>query len=173
MTLANKITVLRILAIPTFVILLLDHHLGWARLIFSLSVASDALDGGLARLRGERTPLGAFLDPLADKLLLISTYVAFTKLGAVPVWVFITILSRDMVVVLGWAVVFILTGNSKIAPRPLGKVTTALQMAVGVAILFSVPASWYRPALYMMIAVTLISTFDYIWIGNKRLGELG
>ena len=173
MTLANKITVLRILAIPTFVILLFDRHIEWARLIFTLSVISDALDGTIARLRGERTVLGSFLDPLADKLLLVSTYVAFTALREIPIWVLILILSRDMVVILGWAVVFILTGNSKIEPRPLGKATTALQMAVGIAMLFHFPQSLYQAGLYAMVAATVLSTAEYIWIGNQRLGQFG
>src|SRR3989338_4153434 len=130
MTLANKITVLRIIAIPIFIIVLLQGHMTWARVIFILSVFSDALDGALARIRGERTPLGSFLDPLADKLLLMATFIAYTYLGWIPVWIFIAVLSRDLLIIMGWAVVYILTGNSKIQPRPLGKLTTALQMAV-------------------------------------------
>lgn len=172
MTLASKITVLRIMAIPLFVIALLEHRLGWARLIFVLSVFSDALDGAIARLRGERTALGSFLDPLADKLLLLATYVAFSTLGWIPVWVFIAVLSRDLLIVLGWTVVYILTGNSKIQPRPLGKLTTALQMTVAVGKLFDVPAPLYHACLYAMVAATLLSVGDYVWIGNKRLGAI-
>ena len=173
MTLANKITVLRIIAIPIFIIAFLEQHIGWARGIFVVSVLSDALDGALARIRGERTPLGSFLDPLADKLLLVATYIAFTATGVMPVWIFITVLSRDMLIVLGWAVVYILTGNSKIQPRPLGKVTTALQMSVAVVKLFAFPAALYHGLLYAMIAATILSACDYIWIGNKRLGTVG
>src|SRR6202163_1184064 len=128
MTLANKITVLRIIAIPILIIALLEHQLGWARAIFILSILSDALDGTIARIRGERTPLGSFLDPMADKLLLLGTFIAYTYLGWIPVWIFITVISRDLIIILGWTVVYILTGNSKIEPRLLGKFTTALQM---------------------------------------------
>jgi CDP-diacylglycerol--glycerol-3-phosphate 3-phosphatidyltransferase len=105
MTLANKITVLRILAIPLLVIALIENSLNWARLIFSLSIFSDALDGAIARIRKERSALGSFLDPLADKLLLLATFMAFTYLGWVPVWVFVTIVSRDLLIILGWSVV--------------------------------------------------------------------
>ena len=170
MTLANKMTVLRMIAIPLFIIALLEQYLFWARLIFVLSVVSDALDGAVARIRGERTRLGTFLDPIADKLLLVSTFITFTAMGAMPVWVFITVLSRDMLIVLGWLIVFILTGNSKIQPRPLGKVTTALQMAVGTAKLFDFTPQLYHALLHSMIAVTIISACDYVWVGNKRLG---
>ncbi len=172
MTLANKITVLRIIAIPVFIIALLEHHLISARVLFVLSVLTDALDGTLARIRGERTPLGSFLDPLADKLLLMATFIAFTYLGTIPVWVFIAVLSRDMLIVLGWSVVYILTGNPKIQPRPSGKVTTALQMAVGVAKLFDFPDPLYHGFLYAMIAATILSACDYVWVGNKRLGAI-
>jgi cardiolipin synthase (CMP-forming) len=172
MTLASKITVLRIVSIPFFVVALLDHHLVWAQIIFSLSVFSDALDGAIARMRGERTPLGAFLDPLADKLLLVVTYIVFSNLGWIPLWVFVAVISRDLLIILGWTVVYILTHNSKIEPRPLGKVTTALQMAVAIARLFDLAAPYYSMLLYLMIAATLLSAGDYVWIGNKRLGEL-
>jgi cardiolipin synthase len=172
MTLASKITVLRILAIPFFVLAILQGHPGWAKLIFSLSVFSDALDGGIARLRGERTPLGAFLDPLADKLLLVVTFITFSYLAWIPLWVFVAVLSRDLLIILGWTVVYILTGNKKIEPRPLGKTTTALQMAVAVARLFSLTNPMYSWLLYAMMAATLLSAADYIWIGNKRLGAI-
>jgi cardiolipin synthase len=172
MTLANKITVGRIVAIPVLIIALLEHQLEWARAFFILSIFSDALDGTLARIRGERTPLGTFLDPMADKLLLVATFVAYTYLGWIPVWIFIAVLSRDLLIILGWSVVFILTGNSKIEPRYLGKVTTALQMAVALAKLVSIPPDLYRALLYAMITATILSAFDYIWLGNKRLGAV-
>jgi cardiolipin synthase len=172
MTLASKITVLRILAIPFFVLAVLGGHIALSQIIFSLSVFSDALDGGIARVRGERTPLGAFLDPLADKLLLVVTYVTFSYLHWIPLWVFVAVISRDLLIVLGWTVVYILTGNAKIAPRPLGKITTALQMAFAVARLFSVPNPYYTWLLDAMIVTTLLSAADYVWIGNKRLGAL-
>jgi len=172
MTLASKITVLRIVAIPFFVLSILEGHTHWAQGIFCASVLSDALDGGIARLRGERTPLGAFLDPLADKLLLVITYVTFSYLNWIPLWVFVAVISRDLLVVLGWTVVYILTTNKKIEPRPLGKMTTALQMALAVGRLFNLGNPWYSWLLYAMITVTVLSGADYVWVGNKRLGAI-
>ena len=173
MTLASKITVLRIIAIPFFAIALIEHHLVYAQIIFCLSVFSDALDGTIARLRGERTPLGAFLDPLADKLLLVVSYIIFSSLNWIPLWVFVAVISRDLLIILGWSVVYILTGNSKIQPRPLGKITTALQMAVAAGRLFSVVGPHLNEwLLYAMISATVLSAADYVWIGNKRLGAL-
>jgi cardiolipin synthase len=172
MTLASKITVLRIIAIPFLVLALQEGHIAWAQFLFCFSVFSDALDGTIARWRGERTPLGAFLDPLADKLLLLVTYITFGYLKWIPLWVFVAVISRDLLIILGWTVVYILTTNSKIQPRPLGKVTTALQMALAMAKLFHMADPFYSWLLYSMIAATLLSAADYVWIGNKRLGAL-
>src|SRR5215213_3018528 len=116
MTVANKITVLRIISIPVFVILLIEGQMVWARTLFVLMVLSDALDGALARMRRERTPLGGFLDPLADKLLLLATFIAYTYLGWIPVWILVAVLSRDLLILMGWSIVFLLTGNKKIEP---------------------------------------------------------
>jgi cardiolipin synthase len=172
LTLASKITVLRIIAIPLFVIALIEGHLDAARILFILSVFSDALDGMLARVRGERTPLGSFLDPLADKLLLVVTFVAYTYLHWIPVWIFIAVVSRDLLILMGWTIVYILTGNSKIQPRILGKITTALQMAVCLSKLINLADPLYHAVLYTMIASTILSAIDYVWIGNKRLGAV-
>jgi cardiolipin synthase len=172
MTLASKITVLRIIAIPFLAIALIEHQLIYAQIIFCLSVFSDALDGAIARLRGERTPLGAFLDPLADKLLLVVSYIIFSYMNWIPLWVFVAVVSRDLLIILGWSVVYILTGNSKIEPRPLGKITTVLQMAVAAARLFSIGGQFYHVLLAAMVGATIVSAGDYVWIGNKRLGAL-
>lgn len=172
MTLANKITVGRIITVPLFVIALVEGATSMAQTLFVLCVASDALDGAIARFRGERTALGSFLDPMADKLLLVASFIAFTAMKQIPLWVFIVVLSRDLLVVLGWAVVYILTQNAKVEPRPLGKLTTALQMAVAVLLLFDAPIALYKWTLHTMIAVTIVSTLEYIWMGNRRLSSL-
>ncbi|MBI3291893.1 MAG: CDP-diacylglycerol--glycerol-3-phosphate 3-phosphatidyltransferase [Elusimicrobia bacterium] len=172
MTLANKITVLRVIAVPLLVIALLHHHDGWARLIFCLSIASDALDGSLARWRGERTPLGSFLDPLADKLLLVATFLVLTFQGHVPLWIFVVLFSRDLLIALGWTIIYILTSNAKVQPRFLGKMTTILQMVAAVALLFRLPPLWSAGLLHLMVAVSIISLLDYIYLGNRRLSHL-
>src|SRR4051812_48500483 len=101
MTLANKITVGRIITVPLFVIALTEGAIHTAQALFLLCMLSDALDGAIARIRGERTPLGTFLDPLADKLLLVAAYITFTALRQIPIWVFITVISRDFLIIMG------------------------------------------------------------------------
>lgn len=172
MTLANKITVLRMIAVPLLVITLLHHYAGWARLIFCLSIASDALDGSLARWRGERTPLGSFLDPMADKLLLVATFLVLTFQGRVPLWIFVVLFSRDLLIALGWVIIYILTNNAKVQPRLLGKLTTMSQMAVVLALLFGLPHPWSSWLLDLMVVVSIISLLDYIYLGNHRLSHL-
>jgi phosphatidylglycerophosphate synthase len=90
-----------------------------------------------------------------------------------PVWVFVTIFSRDLMIVLGWSVIFILTGSSAVQPRPLGKATTASQMATALAIILNFPPLAEQIFLWTTIVLTVVSTFDYIRIGEKRLGEWG
>lgn len=170
MTLANKITVGRIILIPVIVIALLE---GMNKLVYSLLflfMISDFLDGLAARKRGERTKLGAFLDPMADKLLLTAVYISLVHLGDVPMWVFVVIFSRDLLIVLGWTVIYILTGSNEVEPRPLGKAATAAQMAAALACVtdFLTPAA--APLVRIAVAVTIASAVDYIIVAEKKLG---
>ena len=174
MTLANRITILRIALIPVFVILYLQriHYPAlnnWALAVFAFAIFTDLLDGMAARMRREKTPLGTFLDPLADKLLLTVSFILFTYTNQIPLWVFVVIFSRDLIIVLGWTIIYILTYSSNIEPRPLGKTSTFLQMSGAIAILFPVPdlvALWLVRAA---VLVTVASAIDYMWIGSKRL----
>ncbi len=171
MTLPNKITVARIIMVPMIVIGLLEGATTWVYTLLGLCIISDFLDGLLARRRGERTKLGAFLDPMADKLLLISVFMTLAFLRHVPMWIFVVILSRDVFIVIGWSVIYILTGSNAVEPRPLGKFTTALQMITALACIL--PLSFYtitRPMLFACVVFTVASTIDYIITGEKKLG---
>ena len=139
MTLANKITILRMLLIPVIVIGLLEGHTTWVYILLAFSMLTDLLDGIVARRRGERTRLGAFLDPMADKILLTAVFLTLTFLKRIDMWVFVVFFSRDLMIVLGWAVIFILSGSSTIQPRPLGKSTTAVQMSTALAVMLPFP----------------------------------
>jgi len=121
LTLANQITILRIFFIPVIVICLLEGYQTAVIILLSLSILTDLLDGLAARLRGERTRLGAFLDPLADKLLLSAVFLTLTYLGLLEIWIFVVIFSRDLLIVLGWGIIYILTGSSTITPPRTGK----------------------------------------------------
>ena len=174
MTLANRITLSRILLIPVFGILFLEQGNDPLKnkimlAVFSLAILTDVLDGLIARIRKEKTPLGTFLDPLADKLLLTASFVLLTYRGDIPLWVFVIVFSRDLIIVLGWTIVYILTSSSNITPRASGKITTFLQMSAVIALLFPVPTPFANWIVRIMILATVVSAIDYILLGSRNL----
>jgi cardiolipin synthase (CMP-forming) len=172
MTLANRITILRILLIPVFIITLIEGYYPWPVLIFSFSCITDALDGFVARYRKQITPLGSFLDPMADKFLMFSSYLLCSYLKIIPTWVFVVILSRDLLIVLGWAIIYFITGSTEIKPRLLGKLTAIIQMfTMWVILLGIVPQMYITGLLYLTILITSLSGFDYIYIGSRKLNR--
>lgn len=173
LTLANKITIGRILLIPVIVITLLHHLRDWVAVLLILSMVTDFLDGMTARLRGERTKLGAFLDPMADKLLMTAVYMTLTGMGILETWIFVVIFSRDLLIVLGWVVIYILTGSSAINPRKLGKVTTFVQMVTALTFIWRIPLDFQQVLIWLTIGLTIGSAIDYIVVGQRRLGEWG
>ena len=174
MTLANRITLLRIALIPVFVILFLEQRddpmiKKWMLAVYAFAIFTDVLDGLAARMRGEKTPLGTFLDPLADKLLVTASFILLTYRGDIALWAFVVVFSRDLIIVLGWTIVYILTSSSKIEPRSLGKATTFMQMSACIALLFPVPVEIAVWIVRGMILVTALSALDYMWVGSKSL----
>ncbi len=181
MTLANKITILRIILIPLFIISLLQRW-GWTVFIYIPIMASDCADGLIARLRNERTPLGAFLDPLADRLLLIFTFLTLSYQQLIPRWILVLVLSRDFLVILGWFLIFITTDRKDVTPRLSGKIAVILQMLLVLVTLtsphyatetFSSTLKWdiFRIFLYLTSAATIISIIDYTIYGIKKLSK--
>ncbi|MBI2459948.1 MAG: CDP-alcohol phosphatidyltransferase family protein, partial [Candidatus Rokubacteria bacterium] len=129
MGLANWLTIVRIVLIPVFVILLVEDRVGIALAVFCLAGLTDALDGYIARTRGKATRLGAFLDPVADKLLLSASFITLTYKfpHLLPFWLTAVVISRDLLLMLGAALVHMSGGQIQPAPTLLGKATTALQ----------------------------------------------
>jgi cardiolipin synthase (CMP-forming) len=122
LTLPNLITLLRIGAIPLFLILLTDKQYTEAMIVFAVAAATDSLDGAIARLTNSRTTLGSYIDPLADKLLLVSSFLILTYLGFIPHWLAILVISRDVIILVGFLVLFMITGRSiVIRPTFVGK----------------------------------------------------
>lgn len=128
MGLANWLTILRIVLIPVFVLLLVYRRPGVALLVFFLAALTDMLDGYVARHRGSQSRLGAFLDPLADKLLLTASFITLTQLWLLPAWITIVVISRDVILVVGALLIHMLGG--RIHPRPTwaGKAATFFQI---------------------------------------------
>jgi len=169
MGLANWLTIVRILLIPVFVTLLVYRHVALALGTFVLAGVTDMLDGYIARTRGSKTRLGAFLDPLADKLLLTASFVTLTyKFPRVlPFWLTAIVVSRDVLLVLVAVLIMLTGGQLHPAPTLLGKTSTIVQMVtVGVALLVVaglVPLWPLKPGLVgLAAALTVVSGLQYL-----------
>jgi cardiolipin synthase (CMP-forming) len=171
MTLANKITLLRIFLIPVFIVLLLQGHHPWPAIIFTFTIVTDALDGFIARWKKQKTALGSFLDPLADKLLMVSSFLTLAYLKVIPLWIFVVTMSRDLIIVLGWVLMYFIMHTTEIKPRLLGKITAIVQMLTTWFILVGVQDAWKERLLLLTVLVTCLSGVDYMIAGSKKMGK--
>jgi cardiolipin synthase len=173
MGLANWLTLLRILLIPVFVTLLVYGRPMLAFAVFCLASFTDLLDGYIARHGGRPTRLGAFLDPLADKLLLTSAFVTLTYLKVIPFWITAVVVSRDLILSAGVLVIHVSGGTVQPAPTWLGKLTTVFQMGtVLAAMLFSfyvVTPAVPRVVAWVTVTLTIGSGLQYLIQGLKQL----
>jgi cardiolipin synthase len=180
LTPANQLTLLRMLLIPAFVILVVYGMLGWALAVFVTAGITDGLDGLIARWSGQKTSLGAWLDPMADKLLLVTTFVVLTlpNLGLenrLPIWLTVLIISRDVVIVLTVAIVNLAIGPRTFRPSTFGKIATATYiMTAVVAMLFNYLR--YHSAVvdffvYASLTITLVSSLHYIWHAARIINQ--
>jgi len=179
LTAANQLTILRMLLIPAFVILLLYGYQGWALVTFGVAGLTDLLDGLIARMSGEKTTLGAWLDPMADKLLLVTMFIVLTLPGIgsanqLPVWFTILVISRDIAIVATVAVVNLAIGHRTFRPSIFGKIATATYIMTGVVTLYynylgqkTVVVSAF---IYGSLAITLVSAFHYL-LQVVRMGK--
>ena len=179
LTLANQLTILRILIVPLFVILVVYGMLGAALLSFVVAGVTDALDGLIARRAGQRTSLGAWLDPMADKLLLVTMFIMLTlpDIGGpnrLPLWFTVLVISRDIAIVATVAVVNLAVGPRTFRPSIYGKIATALYIVTGVAALYfnylEQPSLVVQALIYASLAITFISAGHYA-VQVARMGH--
>ncbi len=174
MNLPNYITLLRVILIPFFINFMIYGYYREALLVFIAACITDALDGLIARLTRQKTELGAFLDPMADKLLILSAFVTLVLLGKLPVWLVIIVISRDAILTMGSIIIYFTTRSLKIEPSFIGKATTVMQLFVVTAslILMSYPfETTFMPVLQgVTAAVTLGSGVQYVLRGVKLVG---
>jgi cardiolipin synthase len=173
MGLANWLTVVRIVLIPVFVTLLVYRRVTAALVIFCLASLTDTLDGYIARTRGRRTRLGAFLDPMADKLLLTASFVTLTYLKVLPFWITAVVLSRDLLLFLGAALIHLAGGQVHPSPTFLGKVTTVLQMGTVLSVIlsryFHLTSLVSAGFIWATAVLTTASGIQYLYQGSKLL----
>lgn len=194
MTTANKITVVRILMIPAFVTMAIYYGesikrgapLEWQRYaaitIFILAAVSDGLDGYVARRYNQRSTLGVYLDPIADKGLLLSGIITLSisnwsesapEYGRFPAWFPVLVISRDVVILVGTMILYLLNGKVHVKPKWTGKVATVLQM---IAIGWVMLQLRFIPLFYVVVVAglfTLISGIVYVTDGVRQLQAEG
>lgn len=184
MTTANKVTIFRILLIPFFVVEVLyymkngeEAHRWMAVAAFAVAAICDGVDGFIARRFNQRSELGAILDPLADKLLLVSGVVLFSldnpHFGNIPLWLTGTITGRDLVILIGMVVIQMTVGRVKVKPHVLGKIATVLQMVCVVWLLFKWEQHggdrWFFFIALAAAVCTGISGLLYVFDGVRQL----
>lgn len=174
----NIITVFRFLLVPPLVLLLLQEQFGLALLIFGVAGFSDGLDGFLAKRFNWASRLGALMDPLADKLLLVSSFITLGWLQRIPLWLVCVVILRDLVIVGGALVYNFRIERLEAAPSMVSKLNTVTQIVLVLAVLLSqvvtgVPYLWMDVLLYCVMVTTLWSGFDYVWRWSRRAWHKG
>jgi len=171
LTTANQLTILRMLLIPAFVIQLIYGYPGWALVTFLAAAATDLLDGLIARIAGQKTDLGAWLDPMADKLLLVTMFVMLTlpSIGSpnrLPLWFTVLVISRDVAIVVTVAVINLAVGHRTFRPSIFGKIATATYVLTGVAALYfnylGRTSAIVMAFVYASLAITILSGIHYV-----------
>lgn len=169
MNLPNTLTLTRIVFIPLFVTSVIYNRYDYALYLFLVAALTDMFDGLVARLRNQKTELGTLLDPLADKFLLVTSFILFSIYDKVPVWLTITIISRDVIVVTGWIIIYLVSHNAKVEPSGLGKTAIAFQLVLICYILLDINIRQLpdiHPYLIWITALfTILSGLHYIYKG--------
>jgi cardiolipin synthase len=172
LTVANQLTILRIMLVPAFVLLLVYGYLGWALVTFIVAGLTDALDGLIARSAGQRTSLGAWLDPMADKLLLVTTFIMLTipsipLTNHLPLWLTVMVISRDVVIVGVVAIISIVMGPRPFKPSIWGKSATATFIITSVIVMYYNVRQEYSLLIdlfvWISLTLTLVSAVDYFF----------
>lgn len=161
--------------IPFFVIFIINKQFGWALITFVIAGITDGVDGLIARITHQRTELGAYLDPIADKLLLFSAFITLAIIEVIPSWLVVIVVTRDVIILVGVLVMLLTNYHPKINPSLLSKVTTTFQILTVVLVLFT----GYYPAfkqisiaaIYGTAVLTILSGAHYIYIGTRILNE--
>ncbi|MBI4822768.1 MAG: CDP-diacylglycerol--glycerol-3-phosphate 3-phosphatidyltransferase [Nitrospirae bacterium] len=175
LNLPNTLTVFRIILIPVFVTAVIYERYTSALYLFLVASLTDVMDGLIARLKGQKTLLGTFLDPLADKFLLVTSFILFSYYGFVPGWLTIMVISRDIIVTIGWILLYMTTHTQKVEPSTLGKLSIAMQFILLCYVLIDInyPLSLeIKDALIWTTAsFTVLSGLHYIYRELKKTGE--
>jgi len=169
--LPNILTIARILLLPFFAASLIYGNYQYALILFLAAAITDILDGLIARIKKQTTDFGSILDPVADKFLMITSFIVMSVYGWIPKWLTITVISRDLIVVTGWLILYFVTHNKKVEPSILGKSANFFQFCLIGLILISINTknASFVPGSYLIAvaALTAASGVLYIYKGLK------
>src|ERR1700676_3796740 len=176
-TVPNQITLLRLGFLPIFLILISYEHYRWALAVLGAAGLSDGIDGLLARKLNQRSSLGAYLDPIADKLLLSSSFVILAFKKEIAWWLTIIVLSRDVLILVVAVVIILIWGYRPFPPSLLGKLTTFFQIVLvftvvlGAAYPYPLLESIKQVLIYLVAALATVSAFQYSINIARRLSS--
>lgn len=179
MNVPNLLTLLRIILTPVIVILLIQGYFFKALAVFILAGLTDALDGIMARILRQQTVLGAYLDPVADKALLASSFITLSVLHVIPGWLTVIVISRDAIILLGIMVLTVMSVELRIRPFFISKITTTLQLVTvlaalaGRSMLWNGGMTWLLPLYWLNAIFTVISGLCYIARGMALINHNG
>ncbi|MCS7280362.1 MAG: CDP-alcohol phosphatidyltransferase family protein [Desulfobacterota bacterium] len=165
MTIPNALSLFRLVATFFFIFFVTKEMFGFAFTIFLLQALSDLADGLIARRFGFKTLMGTYLDPIADKFMLLSTYLILTYKSMVPKWLTFIVLFKDFLILLGFFTLYNFSVRIVPNPRPLGKICTASQMVAIAYLLWAGTEGYVDYFFYATAICTVLSTFDYFFSG--------
>lgn len=169
----NALSCLRIVLIGPFIYALLNEDYTWAFYIFVIAGLSDGIDGYLARKFNCMSYFGSFMDPLADKILLITSFVALAYLGKLPLWLMWAVIARDLIIMLGVAGLYSVFGRVEFEPSKISKYNTAVQVIFIFLLLFglafgTLPETLINSVQWLVLFTTLLSLFTYLWFWGRK-----
>lgn len=169
----NVISIIRIALVIPITYLLYKNEYSYALVLFFIAGLSDGLDGYLAKRNNWRTRLGSILDPVADKILLVSSYVILGWLHEIPAWLVIGIIARDIIIVAGGVAYHIFIGEFDMEPSWISKANTFFQILLVLAVVFSLgafalPGILIDSLIYIVTATIVLSGINYIWVWGRR-----
>jgi cardiolipin synthase len=177
MNIPNFLSLSRIILVPVIVIFLIQESYTKALIAFTVAGLTDVFDGTLARILNRQTKLGSFLDPIADKILLATSFVTLSIFSLIPSWLTVIVISRDFIILLGMAILSMMSIKYEIKPAFISKVTTALQLAtiffalLFKAVVYDISFNWIIILCWLTAIFTIASGLTYIIRGIKYINR--
>jgi cardiolipin synthase len=174
----NLLTAVRLALVPVFIVIVYEQDYANALVIFLFAGITDGLDGYIAKRFDCESRLGALLDPVADKCLLISAYGMLTYAGAIPFWLTVTVIFRDVLILGGYVIVLAMYGASRAPPTRISKLNTLMQIILVVIVMVELAGwlptrPWQSPLLLIVLLTTVVSGLQYLWIWGFHRHEEG